>query len=175
MEEKHELRMVSVRLVDAPPLLGSKKIRLPGDAVEVMAQELRNYDRELFCILNLRTRGQVINANIVTMGTLNTSLVCPREVFKSSILSNAAHVILVHNHPSGDCMPSQEDLKVTKKLQICGDLIGIPVVDHIITNTQGEYFSFKEKGLIKKVNEVWKEMGVAEDKIPYRISGEPKR
>lgn len=175
MEEKHELKMVSVRLVDAPPLLGNKKIRLPKDAVEVMAQELRNYDRELFCILNLRTRGQAINANIVTMGTLNGSLVCPREVFKSSILSNAASVILIHNHPSGDCRPSPDDINLTKKLQICGDLIGIPVLDHIITNTQGEYISFEEQGLIKEVKEIWKAMGVAEDEIPYRINGEPKR
>lgn len=173
--EEHELKMVSVRLVDAPPLLSSKKVETSRDAAEVMAQQLRHYDRELFCILNLRTRGQVINANIVAMGTLNKSLVCPREVFKSSILSNAAHIILVHNHPSDDCRPSTEDINLTKKLQMCGDLIGIPVVDHIITNTRGQYFSFVERGLITDVDEVWKEMGVAEDKIPYRISEEPKR
>lgn len=137
MEAGHELKMVSVRLVDEPPLLGSKKVKTVQDAAEVMAKELSGCDRELFCILNLRTNGQVINANIVAMGTLNSSLVCPREIFKSSILSNAAHVVLLHNHPSGDPAPSQEDIIVTKKLQLCGDMIGIPVVDHIITNCYG--------------------------------------
>lgn len=175
MEAKHELKMVSVRLVDDPPLLGSKKVKTVQDAAEVMAKELSGYDRELFCILNLRTNGQVINANIVTMGTLNESLVCPREVFKSSILSNAAHVVLVHNHPSGDPTPSREDVDITKRLQICGDMIGIPVVDHIITNCYGQYFSFFEQGILVQVKQIWKEMKVAEDKIPYRASEGPKR
>lgn len=175
METKHELKMVSVRLVDAPPLLGSKKVKTVEDAVEVIAEELRHYDRELFCILNLRTDGQAINANIVTMGTLDASLVCPREVFKSSILSNAAQVVLIHNHPSGNFVPSKEDVYMTKRLQICGDMIGIPVVDHIITNCYGEYFSFFNNGLMEEVEEVWKEMKVAEDKIPYPVSKGPKR
>ena len=124
MEKKYELKMVSVRLVNDPPLWGSKKVETPKDAAEVMAEKLQKYDRELFCILNLRTNGSVINANIVTMGTLNTALVCPREVFKSSILSNAAHIVLLHNHPSGDYTPSMEDMNTTKRLQLCGDLSG---------------------------------------------------
>ena len=175
MEAGHELKMVSVRLVDEPPLLGSKKVKTVQDAAEVMAKELSGCDRELFCILNLRTNGQVINANIVAMGTLNSSRVCPREIFKSSILSNAAHVVLLHNHPSGDPAPSQEDIIVTKKLQLCGDMIGIPVVDHIITNCYGQYFSFLEQGLLVKVNQIWEEMKVAEDQIPYSFSEGPKR
>lgn len=175
MEAKHELKMVSVRLVDDPPLLGSKKVKTVQDAAEVMAKELSGYDRELFCILNLRTNGQVINANIVTMGTLNASLVCPREVFKSSILSNAAHAVLLHNHPSGDPTPSREDVNITKRLQLCGDMIGIPVVDHIITNCYGQYFSFLEQGFLVNVKQIWEEMNVAEDKIPYRASESPKR
>ena len=175
MKGKHELKMVSIRLVDDPPLLSSRQVESARAAVEVMAEKLSHYDRELFCILNLRTKGQVINANIVTMGTLNASLVCPREVFKSSILANAAQVLLIHNHPSGEYTPSTQDVNITKKLQICGDMIGIPVVDHIITDTRGQYFSFMENGLMAKVDQLWQEMGVAEDKIPYRISENPKR
>lgn len=175
MEEKYELKMVSVRLVDDPPLLSEKKVETTRDAMEVIAEKLRNYDRELFCVLNFRTNGTVINANIVTMGTLNTALVCPREVFKSSILSNAARIILVHNHPSGDYKPSIEDIKTTKKLQICGDMVGIPVVDHIITDSRGQYFSFFEQGILTKVDDIWDEMKVAEDKIPYQMDEGPKR
>ena len=175
MEAKHELKMVSVRLVEDPPLLGSKRVKNVEDAAELIAKELHDYDRELFCILNLRTDGQPINANIVTMGTLNASLVCPREVFKSSILSNAAQAVLIHNHPSGNSTPTKEDVNMTKRLQICGDMIGIPVVDHIITNCYGEYFSFFENGLMAEVGEIWKEMKVAEDKIPYAVNEGPKR
>ena len=120
MEAEHELKMVSVRLVDDPPLLGSKKVETVRNAAEVMAKELSGYDRELFCILNLRTNGQVINANIVAMGTLNSSLVCPHEMFKSSILSNAAHVVLLHNHPSGDPAPSQVDIDYEKTAALRG-------------------------------------------------------
>ena len=175
MEEKYELKMVSVRLVDDPPLLSGKKVETAKDAMEVVAEKLCNYDRELFCVLNLRTNGLIINANIVTMGTVNTAMVCPREVFKSSILSNASHIILVHNHPSGDYMPSKNDINVTKNLQICGDMIGIPVVDHIITGDQGQYFSFYEEGLLPNVDDIWTEMEVAEDKIPHRVGEGQKR
>ena len=101
MKNAHELEVVSIRLVDEPPLLSEKLIKTSRDVIEVMGEHLQKYDRELFCILNLRTKGQVINMNIVSMGTLNLSLVHPREVFKSAILSNAAGIILLHNHPSG--------------------------------------------------------------------------
>ena len=98
MESAHELKVVSIRLVDDPPLFSKKGIKTSRDVIEVMGAELRKYDRELFCVLNLRTKGQVINMNIVSMGTLNLSLIHPREVFKSAVLSNAFSILLLHNH-----------------------------------------------------------------------------
>ena len=77
MEDAHELKVVSIRLVDEPPLLSKKAIKNPRDVIEVMGEHLQKYDRELFCILNLQTKGQVINMNIVSMGTLNIALVHP--------------------------------------------------------------------------------------------------
>ncbi len=147
MENAHELKVVSIRLVDDPPLFSKKEIKTFRDVVEVMGEELRKYDRELFCVLNLSTKGQVINMNIVSMGTLNLCLVHPREVFKSAVLSNAFSVLLLHNHPSGICRPSDSDIKITKRLIECGNLMGIPVSDHVIVGGE-DYYSFREDNLL---------------------------
>lgn len=114
MEQTHELKVVSIRLVDEPPLFSSSQLTSPKEVFELMGRELQTYDRELFCVLNLRTNNQVINMNVVSVGTLNTALAHPREVFKSAILSNADGIILLHNHPSGSCDPSREDCLITK-------------------------------------------------------------
>ena len=87
------LEVVNIRLVKEPSLYSERSIQSIDDAVEVMAEELSHYDREVFCILNLKSDGSVINMNVVSQGTLNATLVSPREVFKSSILSNAAAII----------------------------------------------------------------------------------
>ena len=117
----------------------------PQAVVELMAKELSQYDREVFCILNMKNNGQVINMNLVSVGTINASLVIPREVFRSSILANASAIIGLHNHPSGNVKPSKEDMIVTRKLQKCGQLLGIELLDHIIVGgTNGKMLSFRE-------------------------------
>ena len=84
--------------------------------------------------------------NIVSVGTINSALVNPREIFKSSILSNACAIIAVHNHPSGNIMPSREDVNITKRLKMSGAILGIDLLDHIIIGgTSGEMYSFKSK------------------------------
>lgn len=97
MENKYELDMVSIRLVKEPGIFSDKKVRGVDDAVEVIGEYISEYDREIFCVMNVKTDGSVINMNIVSQGTLNSSEVSPREVFKSSILSNSAAVLLFHN------------------------------------------------------------------------------
>ena len=117
--------------------------------LELMAKELSQYDREVFCILNMKNNGQVINMNLVSVGTINASLVIPREVFKSSILANASAIIGLHNHPSGNVKPSKEDMIVTRKLQKCGQLLGIELLDHIIVGgTNGKMLSFREEKML---------------------------
>ena len=143
MENKYELDMVSIRLVKEPGIFSDKKVRGVDDAVEVIGEYISEYDREIFCVMNVKTDGSVINMNIVSQGTLNSSEVSPREVFKSSILSNSAAVLLFHNHPSGDVKPSKQDYEATKRLVQCGKLLGIPVMDHIIVGAgEGCKYSF---------------------------------
>lgn len=103
-----------------------------------------------FCVLNLKSNSQVINMNVVSVGTLNTALAHPREVFKSAVLSNAAGIILLHNHPSGNSYPSREDYNVTKRMLAAGEIMGIPVMDHVIV-AGNDYYSFLEnENIIKK-------------------------
>lgn len=150
MKNLNEVEVVSIRLVEEPPLYSRKTIKNVSDVVDVVGEELRKYDRELFCILNLRTRNQVINLNIVSIGTLSGSLVHPREVFKSAILSNAAGIMLIHNHPSGNCLPSKVDMEITKKLEDAGAFLDIPVVDHIIIAEDEEVYSFYENNMLTR-------------------------
>ena len=152
MSDANELEVVNVRLVKEPSLYSPEPIHSPDDVLKVIAKEIATYDREVFAILNLKSSGQIINLNICSIGTLNASLVSPREVFKSSILSNAANFIAIHNHPSGNPFPSSEDIDTTKRLEMCGDLLGIEMLDHIIiAGETRERFSFRENGMMEHV------------------------
>ena len=146
---ENELEVVNIRLVKEPSLYSEQTLDSPQAVVELMAKELSQYDREVFCILNMKNNGQVINMNLVSVGTINASLVIPWEVFKSSILANASAIIGLHNHPSGNVKPSKEDMIVTRKLQKCGQLLGIELLDHIIVGgTNGKMLSFREEKML---------------------------
>lgn len=123
-----------------------KKILSPQDVFKLMKSKIKDFTREHFYIICLNSRNMVISE--ISVGTLNASLVHPREVFAEAIKNKAASVTLVHNHPSGDPEPSDDDLKITKRLIESGKILGIEVIDHIIV-TKSKYFSFKEKKLIK--------------------------
>lgn len=147
----YELEVVNVRLVKEPSLYSEKEVSSPEAVVELISKELAQYDREVFCILNLKANGQVINMNVVSMGTLNATLVSPREVFKSAILANASHIIALHNHPSGSLNPSREDMYLTKRLQECGQMMDIQLADHIIVGgTTGKMLSMREEGMLQE-------------------------
>lgn len=124
-----------------------KTIRGPEDAYEIARQKLDTSPCEKFLVILLNTKNMVLGTSIVSSGTLNASLVYPREVFQRAILSNAAAIIVAHNHPSGNTSPSQEDLSITKKLIESGKILDIPVLDHIIIGDYS-YVSLKEKGLL---------------------------
>lgn len=148
-KKENEIKVVNIRLVKEPSLYSTEPVHSPDDILKVLAEELKTYDREVFAILNLKTNGKPINLNICSVGTLSESMVSPREVFKSSILSNAAAFIAVHNHPSGNPQPSVEDKIVTKRLQECGRLLNINMMDHVIVAGEtGEIISFKAEGLM---------------------------
>ena len=142
------VRIKSVEMVKEGSILYPiRKISSPQDCEKLLRDYLDNTDREEFIILALDTKNQPIAIHTVSIGTLNSSLVHPREVYKMAILSNAASIILSHNHPSGDTKPSQEDISITKRLSECGNIFGIQVLDHIIIG-DNEYTSFKDKGLL---------------------------
>lgn len=122
-------------------------ISSPGDAANLVMETLRYYREEHFHILLLDTRNQVICARDISIGTLNASLVHPREVFKMAMRHSAHAIIVAHNHPSGDPSPSQEDLSLTARLKEAGILLGIGVLDHLIIGN-GVYVSLKERGLL---------------------------
>jgi DNA repair protein RadC len=147
-----KIEVVNIRMVKEPSLYSTEKIRSPEDVYRVIAKELATYDREVFAVLNLKTSGQPINLNICSVGTLDASVVSPREVFKSTILSNSAAFVAVHNHPSGSLNPSQEDKDVTKRLLSCSELLGVKMLDHIIVAGEtGDIYSFKSEGLLDQL------------------------
>lgn len=154
-----KIEVVNIRMVKEPSLYSSEKIKSPEDVLKVIADELATYDREVFAVLNLKSNGQAINLNICSMGTLDSSMVSPREVFKSSILSNAAAFIAIHNHPSGSLSPSPEDKDVTKRLLACAELLGIKMLDHIIVaGDKAQMYSFKQEGMLDHLRpsrEIW--------------------
>lgn len=122
-------------------------IRCPEDAYALMKNEAKLLDKEYFSTLLLNTKNHVIGKETISIGTLNASMVHPRELFKQAIRRSAAAVILVHNHPSGDPTPSKEDISLTKRLIEAGEIIGIDVLDHLVLGFD-RFVSLKSKGLI---------------------------
>ena len=141
-----KLEQVAIRMVEQPPLYSNEPMNNPDVAIRVMNEFLSQMDRELFCIVNLQADLTPINMNIVSVGSLNEALINPREIFKSAILSNAHSMMLIHNHPSGNLTPSTSDIQTTARMQELGKLMGISLVDHIITGRDGNYYSFRDKG-----------------------------
>ena len=148
MKQMFGLEQVSVRLVKEPPVLSEETIESPEDAVRILGDVFRDYDREVAGVVHLRSDHAPINMAIISMGSLNQSLMHPRELLKAAFLSNAESILIFHNHPSGRLIPSQEDIAVTARMQQLCMLAGIPVLDHIILGRGEDYFSFREKSIL---------------------------
>ena len=124
-----------------------REIRGPDDVVAFVGPKLRKEKREHFLVLLLNARHEAMGKETISIGSLNASIVHPREVFKPAVLASAASVVLVHNHPSGDSEPSEEDLTITKRLVEVGELVGIAVLDHVIIAARG-VVSFRSRQLL---------------------------
>ncbi|WP_132242043.1 RadC family protein [Marinisporobacter balticus] len=122
-------------------------IRSSRDVANVFMEEMRYYKKEYFKSILLNTKNEIIITENISIGSLNSSLVHPREVFVSAIRKSASSIILIHNHPSGNPDPSNEDIKITKRLIEAGKIIGIEILDHIIIG-DGNYLSLKEISII---------------------------
>jgi DNA repair protein RadC len=119
----------------------------PEDIYNIIRLEIINDNRENFFVISLDIRNRFIGIDKVSTGTLSASLVHPRETFESAIRRHAAHIIIAHNHPSGDPDPSEDDIKITKRIVDAGKIMGIDVLDHLII-TDNDFISFKEKDLL---------------------------
>ena len=122
-------------------------IKDPETVVKAIRASIKDKAKEHFKLILLNPRNKIIGISTISIGILNASLVHPREVFKDAIMHTAASVVLAHNHPSGDPEPSEDDLKITKKLVDSGKILGIEVLDHIVIG-KNNFCSFKERGLI---------------------------
>lgn len=147
LANNHKIDVVSVRLVKDAPILFNEPITCPEDAVRCIGQYLQEFDRECVCAVYLKTNGVPISMSMISMGSLNASMIEPREVFKAAILANASSMLLLHNHPSGSVTPSRSDVIATNRMIDACTIIGIPLQDHIIVGNN-TYFSFREKALI---------------------------
>ncbi len=129
------------------PELGKKPlVKTPEEVANLVMSRLRGKKKEHFLVLLLDTRGQLIKTSEISVGSLDVSIVHPREVFKEAMSASAASVIFVHNHPSGDPAASEDDIKLTERLAQAGDIVGIDVLDHIIIGDKN-YLSLKRQGL----------------------------
>ena len=121
-------------------------IRSPKDVASLLMTDMCSLQQEHFVSLYLNVKNQVIHKQTVFIGSLNSSIVHPREIFKRAVLQNAASIIICHNHPSGDPAPSQEDIDTTKRIYDAGKILGIELLDHVIIG-DNKYTSLKEKGV----------------------------
>ncbi len=138
---------LSKRLEDSSDKDRETTVKSPEDAIKSVKNQLKGKKKEHFLVLSLDTRNHLINTQTISIGSLDSSIVHPREVFKEAISSTAASVIFAHNHPSGDPTPSEDDIKLTKRLVEAGEIIGIEVLDHIIICDK-DYVSMKNRDLL---------------------------
>lgn len=148
---EHRKRVSIIRttvIKERSMLYGARQINTPEIAAGLARELYENVDRKMLIVCSIDTKCNPLALEFVAIGTVNTCIVSPREVFKYAILSNAANIIAFHNHPSGDCTPSNEDILITKRLTEAGDLLGISVLDHIIIGDDKAYLSLREHGII---------------------------
>jgi DNA repair protein RadC len=150
--KKYHVNQVGIRMVRERTLYSEEPISHPSDAVKLVSKALADFDREATVLINMQTDGKPINININSIGTLDRSIMNPRELVKTSILSNASSVILLHNHPSGNLVPSKEDIRMTDRINNAYGLMGIILLDHIILDGHGRYYSFLESGILPEAD-----------------------
>lgn len=152
MQTETRLRELTVRYSvkkasDGRPVMVGPALTTARDAATVLMALLQDEPAEVFAIICLSTKRRVITYHVVSRGTLDSTLVHLREVFKAAMLCNSASILLVHNHPSGDPTPSSDDCALTRRLAEAGELLGVHVVDHIVVG-DGRYYSLKQAGLL---------------------------
>lgn len=142
------IEVVNIQLVADKKIYCDEPLNSPEAAVNVLSNEIRKFNRECFAMINLQSDFKVINFNICSIGSINATIASPAEVFKCALLANAARLIILHNHPSGDPKPSKDDIDVTKRIDEGCRLMGLDFVDHIIVGDKDRFYSFKGHELL---------------------------
>lgn len=167
----YSLPEAQIRLKEGPRVYTTEPVSSPPVAVKLLSNLMKDLDREYCFVINLNSQLQPINFSCVSIGGLDRALVPVSNIFKSAILSNAASVIMLHNHPSGNPEPSQEDLAITNQIREAGKLISIPLLDHVIVSSTGHFRSLREEGYI---SDDTRRDGVCEKKVDYAVEQKQK-
>ena len=153
--KQYKLKEVCIRLAEGHPLYSDQPLSTPAAALDVMRREMSQYDREVLCVVNMNARLHPINFNVVSVGDINTSIAAIPNILKSGLMSNASSFLLLHNHPSGDVTPSQDDITTTRKVIEAGKIMGIPCMDHIVIGGgNGHFCSLREQQLADFSNQI---------------------
>lgn len=148
MNHAKRIDIVSLKMIkESSVLYANRRISKPNEIVDLLKVFLEDCDREKLIVCCLNTKNEPTSISVVSVGSLNTSIVHPREVFKTAVMSNSASIILAHNHPSYDLTPSKEDINITERIKQGGNILGIKLLDHLILG-DGKYLSLLEKGYI---------------------------
>ena len=149
VEGIQDIQIVSLVMVKEKTLQYQygERVDSPKVLADIFTKFIGDSDREILALISLNVKNKINAINIVSIGSLNSSIVHPREVFTEAIKNSSASIIICHNHPSGDPTPSNEDINITYRIRDCGKLLGIELVDHIIIG-EGTYVSLKEKGIL---------------------------
>lgn len=147
--KNNKLDVVSIRLKKERCLMSNEPMNQPIVAVNTIGKYLAQMDREVICVVNLQADLRPINCSFVSTGVLDGAYSTPREILKSSILSNAHGILMLHNHPSNTLNPSRADIMMTDRMIQCCELLGISFIDHIIVGSNmGEFYSIRENSLM---------------------------
>lgn len=150
-EPAKRIDIVSVYMVKERSVLYQERyIQSPRQVVHMMNEyfKMDSMDRESFVLIAMDAKCRPTHISVISQGSLTASIVHPREVFKAAILASAHSIVVAHNHPSGNPQPSREDIKITNRLKDVGEIMGIPVVDHLIIGEDEKYVSLKEEGYL---------------------------
>lgn len=148
MEKFYRIPKMDIQLLREGSLKADRQyVRKPNDAYEVLKGYFTGKTQEHFLILMLNTKNRIVGVSTVSVGTVDSALVAPRDVFVRALSSGCTSILIAHNHPSGESTPSQEDIALTHRLTEAGKLLQIPVLDHVVIGDD-EYTSLKEQGII---------------------------
>lgn len=144
----YEIKQVAVELVEKPPLISKEPLNTPEKVVGALADKIYNQREEMLAIINVRGDGRLINMSMNSIGRAEGAISAPKDILKSAILSDAAGIVMLHSYPFGQPKPSLYDIRMTDRMKMTCDLLGIKLLDHIIVNRDKQFYSFRRNDMI---------------------------